>query len=199
MIGTSPNIVFQPNGTGTNTSVFATQPAANQRVTIPDSGALTTTFVLVDGTQTILGAKNFNNITTTFPTSGGVPTSLSYYEEYNYTTALSGPWTTANNPSITLGFTRIGRMVTCTSANDSSQTATVSANISLVTNFPARFTPSNNTIRFWNFAQSATTGVQSRVDVGTSSGSMAFYNGNGATFAGSGTAGVYKFSFSWSI
>ncbi len=64
----SNQLVFQPGGTGTNTTISVTQPSANKIVTLPDPGT-DCNFVLTRGTQTISGATTFASAVTVQPTT----------------------------------------------------------------------------------------------------------------------------------
>ena len=95
----------------------------------------------VNQSVTTTASPTFNNVTLTgalnLPAaSGGLTTPLSYYEEYNFiNTSFVGCGTSVG---VSLNFTRIGRIVTCSSTTDAAFTATSSGTMS-TGYFPSRF------------------------------------------------------------
>lgn len=86
--------------TGTNTS-FAFVSTANRTITFPNR---TDTLVSLGGAETLTSK------TIAFPTSGGTPTNLDYYEEGTTSLTFSGPFSV--NQTINIAFNRIGKKVT---------------------------------------------------------------------------------------
>lgn len=113
-------------------------PAAARLYMLPDvlSDA---NFVMTAGAQSVGGAKTFSNATITFPTSGGTPTALSYYELYTGTLDFTSPaFTGTKSPPVTI--LRIGNAVTL---NIDSFSGTGTNNPGKVTSIaiPSRFRP----------------------------------------------------------
>jgi hypothetical protein len=69
------------------------------------------------------------------PTTGGTPSLLNHYEEYDHVTTFTGPNT---SPSLTLKITRIGRQVHCLLPSHWAP-STVSTAFFMAVPFPARF------------------------------------------------------------
>lgn len=130
----------------------------------------------------------------TLANSGGLPSSLNYYEELNYTTQMSGPWTASQ--SILIRLTRIGRTVICTSFADVTGTFSAPALASLVTPIPARFRPFSATLRQYTHIVDNGTGFQSHADI--TSGGNIIIGKDGAQFTG-GVCTVLVFSYTWTI
>jgi len=75
----------------------------------------------------------------TLPTTGGTPTSLNYYEEFDTTIAVTGPWASQN---LTVKFTRIGRIVVMTWGDLSVAITVASQKIASAAGaIPTRFRP----------------------------------------------------------
>jgi hypothetical protein len=129
-------------GTTNTTTITSPAPAASRMYTIPDAGGAAS-FVMTQGTQTINGAKTLSNATVSFPTSGGTPAALNYYETFTSTIDFKVPWTLGVN-TVNISFTRIGNLVTMRlqgfiSIADFSPTA--ASSIDSTSAIPARFRP----------------------------------------------------------
>lgn len=130
----------------------------------------------------------------TLDSSGGTPSPLNYYEEFNFTTTMTGPWTTS--PSVTIRLTRIGRTVICTSLAQVTGTFSAPSLARIDTLIPARFRLFGETVRFFAHVVDNNLGVQSHGDV-NSSGQLEI-----GVLGGNFTAGncvVLVFSAVWTI
>jgi hypothetical protein len=110
--------------------------------TVPDAGGAAN-FVMSEGTQTINGAKTLTNATVSFPTTGGTPTALNYYEDYSENIEFNGDFGLTPTPNPSVRFVRIGAMVMMTVPTFSEPVSVTPASSSLasLTNIPARFRP----------------------------------------------------------
>jgi hypothetical protein len=128
------------NVTGTNFNGFGIQSGA-MRYQVPTGSA----HRFYTGT-TELANFSSNGLTITgglgliLPTTGGTAANLSYYEEYAYSTAFTGPYSIAN---VNFSITRIGRVVTMTMTSLSTSAVSTNSSAGFVnaTSLPTRFCP----------------------------------------------------------
>jgi hypothetical protein len=128
---TNANVVI---GAGSTNNNFVVQNTTSTNFQVSNTVVSTLRNILDDGSGNMTVASGI-----LFPTTGGTPTSLTYYEEYTLSTTFSGPFATTAAKSVQ--FTRCGRMVTVTFPSVLSNGNSVSALMLMTTNPPARFCP----------------------------------------------------------
>lgn len=147
--------------------------------------------VEMTGAQEITGGITLNNTTT-----GYVPASLNYYEEFSLMTTVSGIWA-ATQPAL-LKIIRVGKLVTL-HLSAAGANATAASFITLDTTLAARFRPNVDMQGVIFFADDGTNGAG--VCNITSAGVLTIYAGGvGDTFAGtsaSAPSGYNEFSVSY--
>ena len=134
------------------------------------------------------------------PTTGGTPSTLSYYEEYAYSTAITGPYSIAN---VNFSITRIGRVVTLTMTSLSTSAASTnsSAAFANATNLPTRFCPVSSTsfpIEIYDTTNNPAVTWIARLVILSSGGFNISLSPSGGFNSGS-TYGIVSFSVSYSI
>jgi len=131
-------------------------------------------------------------ISINFPTTGGNPSTLGFYEVYSAANTLAGIW--AAPQACLIKVTRIGNICVLQLANAAvTATATTAALITLGTSLPAIFCPAAL------FADPVLTLDNTAVHTGSVSistvGALTICStGVAGTFAGSGSSGVYGFT-----
>lgn len=125
----SPSSSVLINGTY---NVSSLEPGSDIIISPNQTPSLTCSYVSPGVTQTFI-----QNLT--FPTLGGVPTNLNYYEEWSSDYSFFGPWG-ATSYIRTVSAVRIGKLVAL-NINAISQTASVEDSITMDGSLPTRFIP----------------------------------------------------------
>ena len=129
--------------------------------------------------------------------SGSAITQLTYYEEYSGTYSFSGPWTPAQNATISI--TRFGNCCILRMATNLLGTATIPATyIATSTAIPTRFWPVITQQMTNCLVEDNGAFTWGTVELYSGTGDITIYK-NYTTFSGSGTTGVYAFSFCYGI
>ncbi len=200
---TSNQIVLGP--TNTSTTLNAVTPSSSRVYSIQDSGA-DANFVMSEGPQTVNGATIFGT-SISLPTSGGVPTPLSFFEEFSSTldftsNAFSG------TISIAYNIVRIGSLVVMTMAGIDLTAASGSPGLidSGFSVIPARFrftntNPLNAIFKAYVGATSNSTQLAGIVRTTSASGRFIFSAGpaDGNQFAATGNLGINPFTMAWTL
>jgi hypothetical protein len=129
------------------------------------------------------------------PSIGGVQTLLNYYEIFEETSSLIGPWTPNTIPT-TMRYARIGNIVTMSMITPVSNPCTSNSNISLGVGIPPRFTPSENT--FYTIVLVFAPGNVGSLQI-TSGGNLQIIPVSGAFAGGNVPLTVQPFSVTYTI
>jgi hypothetical protein len=178
-----------------DTLIRSSNIAAERIVTIPTIAA-DAEFVVTQTNQTLSGVKTFND-GVLLATSGGTPTNLNYYEEFDYTNTWSGPWASPQNG--TLRVIRIGKLVTLFFPGVSF-TGTVAAVITWdgtlnVRHRPAAtvYGPASISNNLGAFSSTGRVGIQSGGTIAIGANNL------GGAFSGTGSNGIINFSTSYFV
>lgn len=130
-----------------------------------------------------------------FPTTGGGPQTLDYYETETHTTNWSGIWASAQSGNVF--FSRIGTRVTLLLPQVIA-TATTADQIDIVTALPTRIRPADN---IWFIIRGVDAGtIQAASILLNTDGTVAvFRNVASADFTGSGTSGFYATTLTYVV
>jgi hypothetical protein len=182
----------------------------NGNLTLAGNGTgkiLISSDVKLDSIEGLSGAR-FDLVSPTvvnamlFPTSGGVPSGLDYYEEYTFSTNLSCTCWVTSPVAVSIKVTRIGRIVLVkipaqVGTNDAGGS---SGTIFSTTGIPTRFRPSEDTYDVVRVTD-MTVIVGGCMKLESSTGVL--FWGVGYDFGNfdnsSGVSGIYASSISWSV
>lgn len=200
--GTSNQITL---GSGQTTTINAPTPNLSNIYTFPDIGT-NADVVLTEGAQTVNGEKTITHLL--LPTTGGIPTPLTFYEEFVGTVDFTS-LAFAGTQTVNIFLTRVGNMVVMQLSGISVAGSGVAGSFSTVPSgvpIPDRFRPSlvgsaptyviqvvDNFVPMPGLFTITTAGFFTIVK-SVVSGSNLFLN---ITFSGMGTVGYNKFSISW--
>lgn len=182
LTGTSNQVVLR---SGNTTTITAPAPASSITLTLP-----ITTDTLVGRAVT----ETLSNKTLQFPTTGGTPASLDYYEELNTTFAFTGPF----SQSMTVRLVRIGKLVMM-AWQDFVNASTGAGLLTSSGAVPSRFRPYSNFGRSGNIGQNASSNIETifiEVVAGTGTINIGL-TVNKNNFSGTGNCGVWSGSLSW--
>lgn len=226
--GNSADIALQPGSSDSFISyggvdlvtTSGTQTLTNKTLTAPVISTIsnTGTLTLPTSTDTLVGRATTDTLsnktltsptlttaTMTLTTSGGTPSTLNYYEEGSFSASFNaGAGAGGTNPTTTVNFTRVGKVVTLlfSSHNNMTAGATAAAFSTAASTVPSRLTPTNSL----TFAAPITKNGSGQSSFGSmavvSDGSLSIQVdavGNGTWTSGNTNNGWYSFALSYTV
>jgi hypothetical protein len=183
------------------TVIFNVDTSQSATITFPNPG-VDSSVVLTQGDQVINGAKILTNASIKFPTVGGTPTSLTYYEEFSGIAGMfSGPLFGGIIQNVNYTIVRTGRQ--CTFWFAGFTRATIGGAGDIITSnapIPSQFLPLSDvstSVVGYNNSAGANASITFVVQ---SNGILVMYVFPLAPFTNGGNlAGVLPFSTSWIV
>jgi hypothetical protein len=190
-IGHDTGSVVVNLGSGVTSLTFAVSSNGTNSLTCNSTNVVTTKNNTLDNGSGQLTVSSGIN----FPTSGGTPTLLNYYEEYNYTSTFTGCGLVTS--AVAIHITRIGRIVTLSTQLDVNWTCVSYGTMVTTTAFPSRFGVNTNHNHF--ITSVVNNGTPMPADAYISISNTVFVSGNGSSSNFQGNCSIYRFSTTWSI
>lgn len=135
-----------------------------------------------------------------FPTSGGTPSQLDYYEETgNLGLVLAGPW--GASQSVDIYYRRLGTIVTLICDTSVAVTQNAPAQIACAAgSVPTRFRPTDTRIGSCRVRDGGSIkAIPGMLQMNSSGQLIISLDWTGADFSGSGTGGFVKFNFTYPL